>query len=392
MKISKLIDNVDFATKNQAIRTLKVAFPESDNLQTQIIDTSTVTLDSYSVEQLQALSSEKFSESEKTALSTALSPIISPRFNIIHGTPFPDVIIGTSYNDIIFAKGGNDIVAGGIGFFTHKFDGNDIVFGDTGNDLFIGGTGNDIFVGGSGKDTADYSFLGKKITLKATGIVEKEKVGKDQLFQTEAIKGAEGLDNTIDGTVSGGNSSGVFFDVNLEKNSLIVNNIPFIGTQKFVVENFVNVIGTDNDDNITGNNSNNLLTGGKGNDVISGKNGKDILIGVSPKSSSFVGPGFNEIDTLLGGSGADKFILGDSKNFYYKGIAPLGNTDYAQIQDFQTGADQIQLKGGVSDYVFSANSFIFLDKGFSVGTLDPGDDLIATVGGTGFANTDLHFV
>lgn len=391
-------DSVNSIEKAQAIEKLKAAFPDTKN---SIIAPDTATLkssDSTDIETL--LSSENISESEKESLSSALLPPdnslesskVLPKFNIIYGTPNPDLIIGTSYNDIILAGGGDDIVTGGIGFFTHRFDGNDIILGQNGNDLFIGGTGNDIFLGGSGNDTADYSFLNKKITLKATGIVDKGIFGQDQLYNTEVIKGGANLGNTIDGTVTGGNSSGVSLNVNLDTDSLIVNNIPFIGTQSFTVENFDNAIGTDNNDNITGNNNKNVLTGGKGNDVIDGKGGNDILTGVSPTSASFVGPGVNEIDTLTGGSGKDVFVVGDSSNVYYEGLSLFGNTDYAQIQDFQSGVDDIQLNGGISDYVFSGNSFIFLDDGFSVGTLDSGDDLIATVGGTGFTKTDLVFV
>lgn len=386
-----LLDNVDFYAKNQATEILNAISPESE----QITDTSLVNLKPYTVGELQGFSADKFSENIKTTLSSALSTtsndtkyLIQPLFNIIHGTPFPDLIIGTKYNDIIFGKDGNDILTGGTGFYDKQFDGNDIVFGDNGNDLFIGGTGNDIFVGGNGLDTADYSFLNTTITLKAAGVIEKKGVGTDTIFQTEIIKGAFGLANTIDGSVPGGNPPGLFLNVNLQFNSLTVNNIPGVGNQSFTVQNFVNVIGTSNNDTIVGNTSNNVLTGGAGNDFISGLDGNDILTGVSPSSST---PGLNEIDTLIGGNGADKFILGDVSNVYYRGFAPLGSSDYAQIQDFQSGLDKIQLKGSSSNYILNNPSFIFLDKGF-LGVLDSSDDLIATVGGTGFTNTDLVFV
>ncbi|NEP53839.1 MAG: calcium-binding protein, partial [Moorea sp. SIO3C2] len=68
-------------------------------------------------------------------------------------------------------------------------------------------------------------------------------------------------------------------------------------------------------------------------------------------------------DTLTGGAGADKFVIGDSKNPYYVGGGGfLGLNDYALLKDFQSGTDKIQLHKG-SNYIFGAN-FIAVKKGF----------------------------
>jgi Ca2+-binding RTX toxin-like protein len=61
--------------------------------------------------------------------------------------------------------------------------------------------------------------------------------------------------------------------------------------------------GDDEQDNST-NPGNDLLVGGVGNDTLKGGAGNDILIG-----SDATAQGSLEIDTLNGGSGADRFIL-----------------------------------------------------------------------------------
>ncbi|WP_194006770.1 calcium-binding protein [aff. Roholtiella sp. LEGE 12411] len=62
-------------------------------------------------------------------------------------------------------------------------------------------------------------------------------------------------------------------------NSLIVNNVPSLGTLNFTVKNFENVRGTAQNDSITGDNANNILSGGGGNDVFGGSQGNDIING-----------------------------------------------------------------------------------------------------------------
>jgi Ca2+-binding RTX toxin-like protein len=234
-------------------------------------------------------------------------PISSKQVHIIIGTASNDILIGKAThdyifgldgNDLLFGEGGNDylfggngndILLGGIGNdILFGENGNDILFNDVGSDVLIGGAGDDYFYvldasgssvlsGDSGIDTADYSALSQAITLKSTGIVTKGiGFGTDQLVQVERIFATSSLNDWIDASDA---TSPTSVTVNLSTNSLIVNNVPSLGTLNFTVSGFENVRGTSQNDNITGNNANNILIGGAGNDVFGGSRGSDIING-----------------------------------------------------------------------------------------------------------------
>jgi hypothetical protein len=62
--------------------------------------------------------------------------------------------------------------------------------------------------------------------------------------------------------------------------------------------------------------------------------------------------GVGEVDTLLGSSGRDTFVLGDGDRVYYDDGDPLtkGEQDYALILDFNAREDVIQLQGSADLY------------------------------------------
>ena len=154
---------------------------------------------------------------------------------------------------------------------------NDKIIANPSNDIIIGSTGNDTIDGGIGQDTADYSTIGQAITLKPTGVVTKGTAGIDQLIGIEKIIGATGQVNIIDASTATGTAT---INANLATQSLIVNTgVTTFPTLSFTVTNFVNVIGTANNDIITGDNGNNTLIGNGGNDTLSGGNGDDSFIG-----------------------------------------------------------------------------------------------------------------
>ncbi|MCV3213465.1 hypothetical protein OGM63_07975 [Plectonema radiosum NIES-515] len=243
---------------------------------------------------------------------------LTPDTILITGTDNPDIIFGTPGNDEIRALAGDDTIFGTIG--------------------------NDVIDGGSGFDTVDYTNLGQAITLLPRGVIGGGDSSGGQILNIERIVGAKGQPNAIDGSGGTGPTS---FDINLEARQLIVNNVPSLGSLNFVVENFVNVTGTPNQDNIVGSSGNNTLNGfggddnligGNGNDTLIGGDGNDTLLGTTNTGTS----GLNERDILTGGSGVDKFILGNASGSFYK---QNGNRDFAEITDFAFG-EQIQLGTG----------------------------------------------
>ena len=338
----------------------------------------------------------------KEAQADNLIILPPPPFNVIPGTDKSEVLVGTFSNDLILGFGGNDTIIalpgddivlagegndtiyGGPDFFFRSsfpipsFGSNDSLFGEGGNDRFIGDRGNDLLSGGSGSDTADYRDLGRAITLKARGVVDKGSFGQDQLVDVETIIGARGQRNAIDGSGDSGITS---FDINLSQNRAVVNDIPGLGDAKFRVRNFVDATGTNQDDKIVGNNKANKLVGRGGNDTISGLGGNDTLIGADPLDEL---PGLEEIDTLNGGGGRDTFVIADRDVTYYQGGGFFGSADFAYLEDFQSGTDKIQLKKG-ENYIFG-RGFIAVGNDFGFPSLDAVDKAVAEFDGDGVLN------
>jgi Ca2+-binding RTX toxin-like protein len=238
----------------------------------------------------------------------------------------------------VTGTGGPDIINGS--------DGNDTLMALGGDDTIFGSLGQDTVDGGADSDTVDYSSVNGTVTLFPQGKLSNEDPEKSQLQNMETIIGSSGRPNLID-TSAATTELGATLDVNLGTNKLTVEKIPGIGTQNFTVQNFVNVNGTQNNDIIIGNNEANTINGNDGNDALTGSGGNDVITGgggndtLSGTDSSARGIG--ELDTLEGGIGTDKFVLGDRSGAFYE---TQGNDDFAKINDFAAG-DQIQL--GVGD-------------------------------------------
>ena len=381
---------------------------------------------------------------------TVNSPFQSDSW-IIQGQAGNDSLTGGNVNDYIYGEAGNDSLSGLAGDdFLHGGAGNDTLNGgvgndttqgDVGNDTFIGSLGNDNFDGGAGTDIADYSNLvnsssaPQNITLLTTGTVSKGASGTDQLSKVETvIANAAAKNNTID--VSNSIPS-IFIVVNLadvNSNLQVFNSssspIPFLA---FNARNFDDVIGTNQNDTITGDTQKNKLLGNSGNDIINGVAGndtidggfgndslnggagadslvggagKDILLGGAGNDSltgvnlSSPTAGSNEIDTLTGNGGNDRFVLADSTKLYYQSISAeaFGVNDYARITDFQSGVDKLVLKSGINYFTSSSspvagitgNFFVYRDNA-AVGTLTTADDLVAAITGT-FTSSDVVLV
>lgn len=149
-----------------------------------------------------------------------------------------------------------------------------------------------------------------------------------------------------------------------------------------------------------------IFNGTGGNDTVIGFGQLDTLYGVdlSPgpeelgatptggQSLNVYSYGINEVDVLIGGGGKDTFVLGrlqiESKIppavTFYRGN---GNADFARIENFEIGKDEIVLAGAAYNYDFvesGDNLNIFLGRtGYANNPLPPlpSPDLIATVQG-----------
>jgi len=331
-----------------------------------------------------------------------------------------DVLLGGAGSDFMLGFSGADYMDGGSG--------DDTISGENGNDYIFASSGNDAINGGTGFDIVDYSGVAGPITLGAEGWVDKGSAGSDQVQFVESILAPAGEFNLIDGTSD--SDSGVSLTVNLTTGNLTVNNIPGIGNYGFTVANFIDVVGTSQGDIIVGDSQGNLLDGQGGDDLLLGQAGDDLLFGFEGNdlidggagldvlygeggqdtllgfdgddvliggtgsdvllgevgNDALVGFGFGgeEYDVMVGGSGADYFVLGDSSGTYYTGAG------YGIIADFDFAeGDLIQLSGASSYSLAFQN----VEGGAATDTLIyAGSDLIGVVADTTNVVAEFDFV
>lgn len=280
----------------------------------------------------------------------------------------------------------------------------DIITGDENANTFIGSAGNDTYLSPDGidNDTFDYSNLGVGITFDAFGIL-KDGLGRDTVQFVQTLIGDPTQINTIDASEVSLFVPDISADINLADGVAITSSSLF-DDQIFFFENFVNAIGTTNDDSISGDDNDNTLAGDNGNDFLSGKGGNDVIFGGdgddtlagNGRLDSLIGGngddflrggggddvlngvgtdfGANDFDQLKGGNDADRYILGTDTHVFYEGIG------FAEILGFETGIDKVQLNGVEGDYIFDNNSII------------AGGDLIATFDTNFDVATDFEFV
>lgn len=307
----------------------------------------------------------------------------------IFGLAGDDLIEGLGGNDFLFSGEGDNIVRGG--------DGRDRIYGKTGADQLFGNAGDDRFRdisggneidGGEGRDTVNYRNVNKAIALsfkvgdpdrfpnEDTLQIEQADLTADKISNIERIIAPAGQANSIDfqdtfflPPLSGPSATAPAIDVNLGTNTLNT----FIDGEEvtITVENFVDVIGSINDDIIIGNQADNNLDGNLGDNVLEGGRGNDTL-------STF------ENDFLLGGSGSDTFTLKAADKTVSGFVGPfppvIEGLQASEILDFQTDVDKIQLnrEGQTAQ---SSPGFSVFYRGFReipLGQLDP--DLFRIVG------------
>ena len=283
-----------------------------------------------------------------------------------------DTLDGGDDNDELFGEADDDSLVGGAGLDTLEggagedtLDGRedgDELFGNDGDDTVVGSTGDDTIDGGEADetdgDTLDYNELDSEVTLLSLGQIAKggrtlgtASDGVDQLASLdpdpsiETIVGDEDFNadnvstptlngvNTIDGR-NGEVSS--FANANLSTDTLAIDfnddgTVP--AEDKFTIENFVNIFGTNNGDTIVGDEQNNVIAG-------SG------IVDNNPTD------GETEVDSLEGNAGNDQFLFVEDKDFADTFDNPIGNdgstNGRVEIVDFQPGSDQLVLDVGTN--------------------------------------------
>ncbi|BDI20197.1 hemolysin D [Nostoc cf. commune SO-36] len=232
------------------------------------------------------------------------------------------------------------------------------LIGNGGDDTFRGSRGNDSIDGGDGFDVADYSSLGRKITLSGVGSITKAGgFGTDTVFKVEkVIADSSVANNTIDASQS---LLGVVAVADLEAQTISALNVPDLGMLTFNVVNFANVIGTINNDSINGDGRDNQLTGLAGDDLIDGRGGNDLIDGGQGNDNLFGGAGD---DTFKGSRGNDSIDGGDGFDI----------ADYGKLGKSITlsGVGKITKSGGFgTDTVFKVETVI-ADASVANNTID----------------------
>lgn len=310
---------------------------------------------------------------------------------LINGTNINDSITGTLDDDTINGFAGNDSLNGNNGIdVMDGGDGDDNVSGNRGNDIMMGGAGNDrlfwidgdgsdLIFGGAGSDSVEFTGAsrifapngGPSIPADDILTLTRDPASDDVLLrrtnltpitlridgvETINISGVEGNDSLTVGSLIGTSVSSIRFSGGLGNDFLDARNI---GAAR------VTAFGDAGNDILLAGVQNDVLTGGSGNDNLFGGSGNDTLTGID--TGNFVNPGRGELDTLIGGAGRDRFVLGNRSSgqarlFYDDGDNTFdgdnniftgmdGVSDFALIADFQSGTDVIQLVGSANDYV-----------------------------------------
>ncbi|HEY9694944.1 MAG TPA: DUF4347 domain-containing protein [Oculatellaceae cyanobacterium] len=322
------------------------------------------------------------------------------------GSKFHDTLTGSNNSQVIYGGSGNDSITGGTSQdLLYGDNGNDTLLGAAGQDILTGGAGADVLDGGEGKDQINYatSRNGVNINLFDSTATGGDATG-DSFLNIEDIAGsaykdtltgddgsnslvgrngndvlkARGGDDILVGDLGADSLDGgdgidtvTYFSSNDAINVNLATATYSGGyAQGDSLSQIENLIGSSFNDELGGNSSNNQLEGGSGNDTLSGYN-----------PSSF---GVGEIDTLIGGVGSDRFVVGS--NYNDGDNTTKGINDYVLIKDFKVGQDVVQLANNLTYFLGSSPSgvvggtSIFIDNDGTSG-LTTQDELIGVLQG-----------
>ena len=287
---------------------------------------------------------------------------------------------------------------GTLNFTVNNFDDvsgtnqNDLIRGDSqnnrlrgngGNDTFFGTLGNDTLEGGTGNDTADYRGLGRAITVKPTGIVEKRFAGVDDTISMETIIANPLVGgNTIDSSTA---SLGASLSINLSTGGASVFG-PFPTINRTFL-NFDDVIGTSGNDTITGDFQANILNGGGGNDTLVGGAGADTLTGGTGTNTFIYNSRFEGVDFIADFISIDRIHL-RSSGFAGLSLGSLAASRYGEGNSLVAAAAAAFSAGASSNAaILSVGTAAgvqvwYTNNAFNTAVFGAGASLLATLSST----------
>ncbi|MDJ0648675.1 MAG: calcium-binding protein [Xenococcaceae cyanobacterium MO_188.B19] len=266
---------------------------------------------------------------------------ISPGVIAIPAGSFPgnaaDELNGGDGNDTLDGGGGNDTLAGGLG--------NDTYYVDTRHDLVREnpGGGFDTVISTSSIYSLQNSPNVEQLVLVGKTATHGIGNDNDNIIRSNSEAEKDVANNWLFGR---GGNDWIFGD---EGNDTL-----FGGTGEDTLigdEDNDQLYGGSENDRLLGGSENDTLSGGFGNDSLYGQHGSDNLNGGGDDDFLSGGSGFDGIDTLTGGTGADRFSFS----------SPRGSIDIITDFTWQQG-DKIEVSargfgGGIQPGLLPWNQF-----------------------------------
>ena len=288
----------------------------------------------------------------------------------LYGGDEKDTLYGQNGDDVLYGQNGNDKLYGGNGEDAlYGQNGDDLLYGQNGDDVLVGGSGNDTLTGGAGNDTfVHYASYGNDTITDYAAGEDVINVASGSISKTELLNNGKDVKYTISSgsvTLTGGAGKTVSLvdsrgSYTASKTAITLGSdfsgtldagmyLPTVttvnaqsATGAVILKgngNANTILGGSGTDKFYGNGGKDYIDGGKGNDTLYGGAGNDTLLGSAGNDYLY---GEADEDTLMGGGGndylsggsGDDTLSGGSGNdtFYYTG----GNdriTDYNQDED-----------------------------------------------------------
>jgi Ca2+-binding RTX toxin-like protein len=240
-------------------------------------------------------------------------------------------------------------------------EGNDTITGAEFRESLLGGTGDDYLDGGIGRDTLEGGFGNDTLVV-------------DDVFDAMREFGVE--NGIAEGISPLGGRDMVISSVTLDLSDDIVDTGKFIEDLK-AADGFaaVNLSGNRLNNSLIGNGFDNQLSGERGNDSLIGNNGNDWLLGNAGNDwlTGSTLPDIadsTQIDTLTGGSGADKFVIGFGEEPEMARYISSDDKDYAFIKDYNPSEGDTIDYGGARTKTGIVPAGLVADPGYTLSAVN----------------------